>query len=428
FPGLVAAALVAPEDGASAAEAAGCWDVVVPAVPAGLAALPGLVARALARRRDSASRSVASAGLLESFLDALPLPVFFKDVEGRYRVCNRAFAGTILGLPKEAVAGRTIGELSEAIPPDLGAVYRDADRRLLASGDTQVYEAPVRCADGEEREFFFRKVLHRDEAGIPRGIVGVMLDITERKRAESSARAAEARLRAVFEAVPDGIFLKDADGRYTMANAACHRIYGRAPGSLVGRTAEDAFGLEVAGHVRQADARVLAGERIETELEMTVEGEVRTMRVVKVPLDPVSGAGAGVCGVARDITLERRAGERLVGAERMQAVGQLAGGVAHDFNNQLVAILGYADILREEFDGHPEWRRHVELVLRAARRSAELVRQLLAFARRGRYQHRAVDMHELLEEALALLVPGFHPSVRISKTLGAASPVCTSSL
>ncbi|MQM39827.1 hypothetical protein KBTX_03864 [wastewater metagenome] len=146
--------------------------------------------------------------LLQRIVDAIPAPVFFKDAECRYIGCNEAFARGILGRAPEEVAGKGVYDLA---PPHLAAVYEEADRALLASGGVQVYETRVRFTDGSERDISFHKAVFPDDAGAPGGIVGVMLDITERRRHERQLEEREAMFRSVFEASEDAILILDDD-------------------------------------------------------------------------------------------------------------------------------------------------------------------------------------------------------------------------
>lgn len=126
---------------------------------------------------------------LRKILNTMPSPVFIKDINGVYTGCNRAFARTILGLPLEEVENKTILDLKDKIPPDLAAVYIGKDKELLDNPGIQRYEAQVLCADGERRDFFFSKATIRTTEDQIYGIVGIMVDISERKAAEKEREA-----------------------------------------------------------------------------------------------------------------------------------------------------------------------------------------------------------------------------------------------
>ena len=132
---------------------------------------------------------------LKTLLDTIPNPVFYKDAEGVYRGCNTAFAEQILGLSEEEIVGCSLFDLPKAIPRELAQGYHQQDLALMDNPGTQYYESIVQCADGVKRHFIFNKATFCDAEGKVAGIVGVMLDITERKRVEESLRDSARRLR-----------------------------------------------------------------------------------------------------------------------------------------------------------------------------------------------------------------------------------------
>jgi PAS domain S-box-containing protein len=123
---------------------------------------------------------------LETLIETIPSPIFFKDIQGRYLGCNDAFARQIIGMPKEEIIGKSVYEFPEGIPVDLANKYHEQDQRLLRELGIQEYETQAQCAEGELRDFHFTKAPFRNFAGEVAGIVGVMLDITKRKQAELS--------------------------------------------------------------------------------------------------------------------------------------------------------------------------------------------------------------------------------------------------
>ena len=120
--------------------------------------------------------------LLETLLEAIPNPVFYKDAGGVYQGCNTSFSESIIGQPKDWIIGKRISELDASIPPELGRLYNEKDLELIRSGGVQTYDAEARCADGSMREFTLCKAVFRNDAGELGGIVGVMWDISDRKR------------------------------------------------------------------------------------------------------------------------------------------------------------------------------------------------------------------------------------------------------
>ncbi|WP_160115435.1 GGDEF domain-containing protein [Marinobacterium lutimaris] len=132
----------------------------------------------LETQRRRMPENVADSGMLQTVIDAIPVPIFFKDQFHIYRGCNVAFS-EFLGLPLNQIIGHSVYDVA---PPELADRYYRADTELLASGGHQRYEAPVRYADGQEREIEFNKAVFFHADGKPAGQVGAMLDVTERNR------------------------------------------------------------------------------------------------------------------------------------------------------------------------------------------------------------------------------------------------------
>jgi PAS domain S-box-containing protein len=168
---------------------------------------------------------------LETLLDTIPNPVFYKDAQGIYRGCNVAFADLILGLPKDEIVGRSLTDLPQAIPPDLADIYHRQDVALIQERGTQFYEAQVQCADGVRRDFFFNKATFDDGAGNAAGIVGVMLDITERKQAEAQI----SRLATLIEQATESIVITDLDGGIEYVNPFFERLTGYQAQDIIGQ-------------------------------------------------------------------------------------------------------------------------------------------------------------------------------------------------
>jgi two-component system, cell cycle sensor histidine kinase and response regulator CckA len=228
--------------------------------------------------------------------------------------------------------------------------------------------------------------------------------------------------RFALENLSDGAFLITKEGRIVHVNdAACRQV---------GYTREEMIGmsmLEINPLLTQEiwDSMWLVTAR---EKKQTIETEHRTKDGRLVPVEVLANYlefdGAEYsCAFARDIT-ERRAMERRIRqAEKMEAIGQLAGGVAHDFNNQLAGIVGFADLLARELEDRPDLASMAEAILKAAKRSSGLTAQLLAFSRQGKYQSTPVDLNQIIDEVVTLLGRSIDKTIHISTKYLAAPAV-----
>jgi two-component system, cell cycle sensor histidine kinase and response regulator CckA len=232
-----------------------------------------------------------------------------------------------------------------------------------------------------------------------------------RRRAEVEAMRQNRRLQAIVDQLPAGVHVKDLGGRYELVNQRLERFLGRPKEAILGRTARDLFPPDTAAAIEQTDQRVLASAApVELEERAVMDGEEHLFLSLRFPLVGADGRAVAVCGISTDVTErlqaeeERRSLEaRLAQAERLEALGQLAGGVAHDFNNLLTVVVNCAAFVAPVVEHDAEARDDVAQIERAAARGAELTRSLLAFSRREPVHPEVVDVNALVVETCALL-------------------------
>jgi two-component system, cell cycle sensor histidine kinase and response regulator CckA len=353
--------------------------------------------------------------LVESAID----PVFTCNLEGRYLFANAA-ASRMLGRAPGDVIGKTVDEL---FPPHVAAEYRDGVRQVIESGESLISEHKVEI---HGKEIWFSTVLQpvRDADGRITKAQGVVRDITRLKAAELALRANEERFRQAVGASKIGIFDHDhlTDVMYFSpeqreilgweAPVSGRDVHAR-PGSRtfmdlihpddrerivaeVDRTHKSATGMfDVEYRIVRRDGSL---RWITTRAQTFFEGEGEARRPVRT------------VGASRDVTDEKTAEEerarlqqQLLQASKMESIGRLAGGVAHDFNNMLNVIIGHVEFALDQIDAsHPITGDLLE-VQRAAQRSADLTRQLLAFARRQAIAPRIIDLNDYVGRMLSML-------------------------
>ena len=213
------------------------------------------------------------------------------------------------------------------------------------------------------------------------------------------------------------IYLKDTDLRYTHCNKAMERMFGRPRDEIIGRTAADLYGEVYREEIDEVDRKVLSGQSVQGSYTRTVQGTTRVISTSKSPVYDAAGKVVGVCGVSRDITEEVRIREQMRQAQKVEAIGRLAGGVAHDLNNMLSPILGFGEMLLEELGPRDARRESVNQILRAGIRARDLVRQLLAFSRKQTLEFRPVDINETIRGFGKLLRRTLPEDIDISNVL-----------
>jgi PAS domain S-box-containing protein len=283
----------------------------------------------------------------------------------------------------------TFDELLEAVP--------DATLGVDASGCVVFANARA------------RELLGRELVGEPLGKLPPPLHAARRPVGEYTLvtlRGSDPRaLRAALDNTPAAIFVKDPDGRYLLVNRAFERLHDKPAAEIVGRLDREVLDPEVARRLRVDDLRVMGDrEPIELQEEVAHNGTARTFLSVKFPLLDEDGRVCGVGGVATDVTHHVRLEARVREAQRLEAVGQLAAGVAHDFNNLIAVIANYAQFVRKDLEPESRMAGDVDQIIAAGRRASELTRRLLLFSRRQAATPEVLSLRRVLEGLELLLV------------------------
>ena len=307
----------------------------------------------------------------------------------------------ILGLTPEEIQRRSLSVIDMVHPEDRASWYSSVAASAATQSDWR-WTGRVVLPTGEVK---WVEGASRPERQPDGRIIwdGLLMDVTERRRAEQALEASEQRYRSLFDHHPDAVYVIDPDGLFVSANPACETLSGYAPEELVGRSfapllVPDHFD-EVVAHFREA----LGGTAQSFESAIRHKSGRRVdISVTNVPM-VVQGQITGVFGIARDLTTQRALESQLRHAQRMESVGRLAGGVAHDFNNLLTVIQSCSRFVAERVQGDPVARADVDQVLNAAARAGELTKQLLAFGRQQVLRPRLLDINVQVAKVAGML-------------------------
>ncbi|WP_298272790.1 PAS domain S-box protein [Geobacter sp.] len=343
--------------------------------------------------------------LLNAIIESIPNPIFFKNARGIYENCNRAFS-EFLGIPKERLIGSTVYDVA---PAELAAVYHRADLELMAEHGTQVYEAKVRYADGMLHDVIFYKSTILQEEGTLRGLVGVMLDITDRTCVEEALRESERQLRLIFETSQAGIILVAADGTILFANRKMAEMFGCPFEELIGSRYPDRIHPDEREAGNSLMRRLIAGEvdHVATERHyLRADGSSFWGYLSGKRLENPDGSFQSLLGIIADITELKDAREELFRARKLESLGVLAGGIAHDFNNMLTGILGNVSMARMIIPENHGAHSLLERAQKASERARDLTRQLLTFSRGGAPVKKVTSLAELIRESATFALRG----------------------
>jgi len=286
-------------------------------------------------------------------------------------------------------------------------------------------EYRLRHKDGSFRWVDDQRQVVRDAAGKPTEIVGVWVDITERKKNEAALQASEKRFKALFDQAAVGVAQVDAaTGLFVEVNRRFSEIMGREPA--------DFGGLAFSAIIHPKDEHC-GQDMVRQVTTDTIREFTREKRCVRkdgsevwanVTVSATGNAGEKpdfIIAVVQDITDRKRLEEQYRQAQKMEAIGTLAGGIAHDFNNILSAVRGYTELAKMDLGKHPVVE-HLNAVLSGTARAATLVGQILTFSRRDDHQRKVTQLGPIVAEAITLLRASIPPTIEFQTSLGVDVP------
>ena len=240
----------------------------------------------------------------------------------------------------------------------------------------------------------------------------------ENERIAAALRRSEERLRLINDTIPILIGYVDQDEVYQYANKGYSDWYGHPEGSVTGRAVIDVIGSHVYSQVRDPVKRALAGQQVTYEYQMERQGQTVFARSTLVPEVTVDGKNLGFFVFSHEITEQKRMQAALIQAQKMEAIGQLTGGLAHDFNNLLTVIIGNLAALQDHHPGDSGVNEFVEPALQSARRGVQLIKRLLTFSRQQPLEPQAVDIGNLIGSLAKLVRRSLPESISVSTDLG----------
>ncbi len=350
------------------------------------------------------------------------------QADGRIAEANPAFH-RMLGFSGAELTGRTIADITH---PDDWAVEKAMISKLLAGG-TAPYRVTNRYLRQDGTVFWCKLTatpISDGEDG-PGCAIGLVEDISEQRAAEEALaqdgeklRRTTQLLQTLIDAAPLAILAVDPQGCVRSWNRAAEQMFGWSEAEVIGQTvpfvppqALDAFRSSLRGVL---DGEALTGLQVRRNRR---DGITIDLRICAAPTRAPDGTIDGIIVIAEDVTERKSLGEQLKQAQKMEAIGELTGGISHDFNNILTIVITNAALLADQITlDQTDMRGEVSELQRAALRGAELVRKLMTFSRRRDLELSPVNLADILtetERALRRLLP---KSVEVSSQIEDAGP------
>lgn len=366
-------------------------------------------------QREAERRVQAQRNWFQQIFDFLPSNVFVRDADGRYVVANRSMASARHCSLADLI-GRTDAELAadRGVDQDIVEQINAADRRIL-DGRSECEQYMLTMADpgGAALQYMVTQVPLALEDGSP-AVLGVAMDITRAQEADLM----EKQLELIYDSVPVGIALIDRSGTITRANRRLtemlkvpieavegYSLFNGASTRDLGITAQLANclreGLDVVG---ETGAATIGPAHIRARYGLAARRDQH-------------GHIVGALAIIEDITAYQRLQERLREAAKLEALGTLAGGMAHSFRNLLTVINGYTEMALLNRRLSSRLRQDLTQVFEAGQRAAELARQLLAFSRHNELELSVFDLNDVLRELALMLHPVLGEAVTLNMSL-----------
>ena len=360
----------------------------------------GLLANAFNQMAADLEMTTVTRDYMDSIMETMSGALIVVSPDARIITTNMS-ACRLLGYARRELIGAPMAKVlgrDQSLGPKL--------EKLFEADDLTNWELSYQTKDGCQVPVLLSSRVRRDAAGQISYIVCIAVDITQYKRAEEALRASESFLANIFDSILDGIIIIDTNFTILRTNPFMERRFPRAL-PLVGKKCYTAY------HRRDKPCKECAAIRtmetgqadLKFETIRKKSGEIAEwVEIRSFPLlDPATGKVGGVIEYIRDISQQKQAEEALRLSEanlrqsqKMEAVGRLAGGVAHDFNNILTAIIGYSELLQGKFELVDPRRDDLEEIRRAAERASSLTRQLLAFSRKQIFAPKVINLNNLI--------------------------------
>ena len=339
---------------------------------------------------------------LRTLVQTIPDLIWSKNNDGVYLSCNSIFE-RFFGAKEEYIIGKTDYSF---VDRKLADSFVENDRRAMAALKPTCNEEWVTFADDGHRALLetIKTPLYNDQGTIV-GVLGIGRDITARKQVEETLRLSEAKIKSILDNIGTGVALISSNMEVLELNhqmrewfpdidigqrPICYRVFNDPPSEMVCENCPTCTTMQ-SGLVSEC-------------VRQTHQGKVkRNYRIVASPIFNASGEVAAVVELVEDITERLSLESQLFQAQKMESIGRLAGGVAHDFNNMLSVILGYGQMILEMTQPDNPLHEYAQEIFNAGVRSTNITRQLLAFARKQIITPKVLDLAAIVEDMLKML-------------------------
>jgi len=364
----------------------------------------------------------------ESIVKTAQTIILVLDAEGCIVQFN-PYMEEISGYRLEEVRGKDW--FSIFLPAGIQERTRELFKNAVGDNQTRGNVDTIVTKNGMEREIeWYDKTLKTPDGKVT-GLLAIGRDVTESRRAEEAQRESEARYKSLIENLNEGVWVIDRESRTTFVNTKMAAMLGCTVDEMQGKLLFDFMDEQGIALANENLERRVQGIKEQHEFEFIRKDGSRMYALLETaPLQDAKGAFKGAIAGVLDITERKKAQQekeeyeaRIRQTEKLEAVGLLAGGMAHDFNNILGGILGMADLMQESMDPANPHRKYPLRIIESAQRGAKMIGQLLSFARKGQLSYENVDVHRVIEGVILVLKHTIDKRIVITRRLQAPDPI-----
>jgi len=355
---------------------------------------------------------------LEVTLNSIGDAVIATDADGKVARMNPV-AEKLTGWSFEEAKGLSLKTIFPIIHASTREPIESPVDKVLVRGETiylQNHTALI-SKGGTEYQISDSAAPIRDD-GVTLGMVLTFNDVTEQYRLRQVASKSKRDLQAIMDNSPAVIYVKDIKGKFTFINKQFEALFHINSGAVLDKTLHDIFPKDVADKLQRNDENVIMNKRaLEMEESVPLDDGMHVYIAIKFPLFNEANEVYAVCGISTDITEHRNQEEQLRRSQKMDALGNLTGGIAHDYNNLLGIIMGYAEQLNERLTDDPRSSKYARGIQHSAARGAKLTQKLLSFTRQKLPMKKVLIINDLLIEQRMMLEKTLTARIKLNYTL-----------
>jgi two-component system, cell cycle sensor histidine kinase and response regulator CckA len=362
---------------------------------------------------DDAGRPVGRIGIARDMIQRKEVEMALRESEEKFRVLAGSTPTAIMlyqnnkwtyaNPAAEKISGYSADELRsmnfwDIVHPDFKhLVQQRGQKRQQGESAIQRYEFKILSKQGKDL-WVDLSGASTMLGGSPAGIISV-IDINERKLAEEALRESEIKYRTILENIREGYFELDVNGQFTFFNDSLCKIFAYPREKLLGFNSRRLVSPLLRKKIDRVSAQIYKTGRSEEIIDLEILKGDESTGIIEMSLSPIqdtTGTITGFRGIARDVTERKRLEAQLLQAQKMEAIGTLAGGIAHDFNNLLMAIQGNVSLMGLDMSSDDTNIKRVKHIEQCIRSGSDLTKQLLGFARGGKYEVKPTDLNKLI--------------------------------